>query len=278
LEDKRAKSNIDAIAKLQAKQRDAQQRVNRVVGEARELEVLVRNLEAQEKQLKRELDEMGRRGAGPHIVKLDAMRERANDLQLLIEQSLDLLKKSFHTMLQRSVAKYYDPKANDNSQAFIDPKTLLPSIRRNGKPLHALGGGQRQMLVLAHIISLAELRRDLHNQLDELGIKTGKLDDQSFFLDSIFAPCDPAYARDVAAFLPGKARQMMLLVARQQWYEQIQSEIEPHVDKVFTMRLHSNNQDRPPEEYVFRFKTRHLNLFTRISVDDEPYSTIEEVK
>ncbi len=278
LEEKRGKSNIDAIVKQQAKQRDAQQRLNHAVGEMKELAIQVRNLEAQEKQLKRELDDMGRHSAGPHILKLNAMRERASNLQLLIEQSLSLLKSSFHTMLQRSVAKYYNPKANDNSQAFIDPKTLLPSIRRNGKALHVLGGGQRQMLVLAHIISLAELRRDLHTQLDELGIKTGKLDDQSFFLDSIFAPCDRAYARDVAAFLPGKARQMVLLVAQQQWYEQIQSEIEPHVNKVFVMRLHSNNQDRPAEEYVFPFKKHRLNLFTKIPVDEEPYSVIEEVK
>lgn len=278
LEDQREKSNVEAIVKLQTKQREAQSRLSRAVVNAKELEVQIGNLEAQEKQLKRELDEMGRRGAGSHILRLNAIRERANELQDLIEKSLDLLKSSFHTLLQRSVAKYYDPKANDNSKAFIDPKTLLPSIRRNGKPLHALGGGQRQMLVLAHIISLAELRRDLHAQLDELGIKTGKLDDQSFFLDSIFAPCDPAYARDVAAFLPGKARQMVLLVARQQWYEQIQSEIEPHVHKVFMMRLHSNNQDRPSEEYVFPFRSRRLNLFTKIAAQEEPYSTIEEVK
>jgi DNA sulfur modification protein DndD len=278
LEAKRAKSNIDAIVHQQAKQRDAAERRNLAVGKQKELEMQIKNLEFKDKQLKHELDDMGRRGAGPHILKLNATRERANELQVLIEESLSRLKSSFHTLLQRSVGKYYDPKANDNSQAFIDPKTLLPSIRRNGEVLHALGGGQRQMLVLAHIISLAELRRGLHAQLDALGIKTGRLDDQSFFLDSIFAPCDPAYARDVAAFLPGKARQMILLVARQQWYKEIQSEIEPHVQKVFLMRLHSNNQDRPAEEYVFLFKGRRLNLFTRIPVDEEPYSSIEEVK
>lgn len=278
LEDRREKSNIDAIVQQQAKQRDAHQRLNRAGVEMKELAINIKNLEAQEKQLKRDLEDMGRRGAGEQLIKLNIMRERADALQHLIEESLSHLKSSFHTLLQRSVAKYYDPKANDNSQAFIDPKTLLPSIRRNGKVLHALGGGQRQMLVLAHIISLAELRRDLHTQLDDLGIMTGRLDDQSFFLDSIFAPCDPAYARDVAAFLPGKARQMVLLVAKQQWYQEIQSEIEPHVQKVFVMRLHSNNQDRPPAEYVFPFKGKRLDLFTRIPADEEPYSVIEEAK
>jgi hypothetical protein len=195
LEAKRAKSNIEAIVEQQAKQRKAADSMKAARGKQEELKMQLRNLEFREKQVKRELDEMGRRGAGPQLQKLHAMRERANELQNLIEKSLSQLKSSFHTMLQRSVRKYYDNNVSDGSKAIIDPKTLLPSIRKNGELLLALGGGQRQMLALAHIISLAELRRDLHAELDELGIKTGKLDDQSFFLDSIFAPCDRVYAR-----------------------------------------------------------------------------------
>src|SRR5262249_54038686 len=147
-----------------------------------------------EQQIKRELNEMGGRGAGSQVQKLFAVRERANELQKLIEQSLEHLKGSFHQVLQESVCKYYDPNVTDSSSAIIDQNSLLPLIQRNGDVLHSLGGGQRQLLVLAHIISLAELRRNLHTQLDAIGIKTGKLDDQSFFLDSVFAPCDEVYA------------------------------------------------------------------------------------
>ncbi len=278
LEDKRAKSNIEAIVEQQAKQRDAATRMSEEKGQQGELTMQVRNLELREKNLKRELDEMGRRGAGPQLRNLHGMRERAHELQNLIEQSLAQLKSSFHTMLQRSVRKYYDTNVTDNSKAFIDPKTLLPSIRRNGEILPALGGGQSQMLALAHIISLAELRRDLHRDLDALGIKTGKLDDQSFFLDSIFAPCDPVYARIVAAFLPQKARQMMLLVARQQWYDEVRSQIEPHAQKVFLIKLHTNNPDRHPDEYEFPFKRRKYNLLAKIPANEEPYSIIEEAE
>jgi hypothetical protein len=118
----------------------------------------------------------------------------------------------------------------------------------------------------------------LHSELDELGIKTGKLDDQSFFLDSIFAPCDNVYARIVAGFLPGKARQMVLLVARQQWYDEVRSEIEPHAQKVFLLKLHTNNPERKPEEYVFPFKRRRYDLLAKIPSNQEPYSIIEEAQ
>jgi len=238
----------------------------------------VKTLEFREKTIKRELDEMGRRGAGPQLQKLHQMRERANELQTLIEKSLVRLKSSFHTLLQLSVSKYYDVNVTDNSKAHIDPKTLLPSIRRNGEILSSLGGGQSQMLALAHIISLAELRRHLHSELDELGIKTGKLDDQSFFLDSIFAPCDTVYARIVAGFLPGKARQMVLLLAQQQWHDEVRSEIEPFAQKIFLLKLHTNNADRTPEEYVFPFKRRRYDLLANIPANQEPYSIIEEAQ
>lgn len=277
LEDQRARSNIEVIREQQAKQRDASDRRTEAARRKEAQVGKLRHLQIRETQLKRELADIGRRGAGPHLLRLEKIRERAVRLEEMIAQSLKHLKHSFYTVLQESVSRYYNPNVTDNSTAFVDPSTLLPSIRRGGDHVHTLGGGQRQMLVLAHIISLAELRRHLHSQLHDIGITLGKLDDQSFFLDSIFGPCDPAYAATVANFLPKRARQMMLLVARQQWYEEIRTAIEPHVQRVYGIRLHSNNQERRIEEYVFPLRDGQVNLFTRMSANEEPYSVIEEL-
>ncbi len=278
LEASRAKSNIEAIVEQQNKQRKAADIRAMARGKQSELETQSKALEFREKQLKRELDEMGGRGAGSQLQKLHSIRERANELGKLIEHSLDHLKSSFHELLQESVSKHYDPNVTDNSKAFIEPNSLLPLIKRNGDVLHALGGGQRQLLVLAHIISLAELRRNLHIQLDAIGIKTGKLDDQSFFLDSVFAPCDEVYAGIVAKFLPGKARQMLLLVASQQWHEAIRHGVEPEIDRAYCFRLHTSNPDRKVEEYEVSFKKRRFSLLAKLPAGQEAYSTIEEVK
>lgn len=277
LEEQRAKSNIEIIVEQQKKQRDSANRRVDAAAKKEAQNAKIRNLQFREAQLKRELADIGRRGAGPQLLRLERVRERAVRLEQMISQSLKHLKHSFHTVLQESVSRYYNPNVTDNSTAFVDSTSLLPSIRRGGDHVHTLGGGQRQMLVLAHIISLAELRRHLHAQLHELGITLGKLDDQSFFLDSIFGPCDPAYAATVARFLPDKARQMLLLLARQQWYEEIRHEIEPHVDRAYGIRLFSNNQDRRADEYIFPLGKRQVNLLTRIPANEEPYSIIEEL-
>jgi len=212
------------------------------------------------------------------LMKFHSIRERAHELQTLIEDSLEHLKSSFHEVLQESASKYYDPNVTDSSKAYIDPDSLLPLIKRNGDVLNTLGGGQRQLLVLAHIISLAELRRNLHAQLDAIGIKTGKLDDQSFFLDSVFAPCDEDYAEVVAKFLPGKVRQMMILVATQQWHEKIRKGLEGAIDRAYVFKLHTNNPDKNVENYQVQMGKKKLNLLEKIPASQEPYSTIEEVK
>jgi DNA sulfur modification protein DndD len=278
LEHARAKSNIDAIVEQQAKQRKASDIRAMAKGKQCELQTQVATLELREREYKRELTEMGADGAGSKLIRLHRIRERSNQLQKLIEHSLEHLKSSFHEVLQLSATKYYDNNVTDNSRAHIHPQSLLPLIKRNGEVLHTLGGGQRQLLVLAHIISLAELRRSLHAQLDAIGIKTGKLDDQSFFLDSVFAPCDEEYARVVAHFLPGKARQMMILLATQQWHKTIRQGIEGAVDRAYVFKLHTNNPEANVNNYSVQFGARTLNLIQKIPVDQEPFSTIEEIK
>lgn len=274
----RAKSNIDAIVEQQSKQRRSADMRAMARGKQSELQTQLKTLEFREKEAKRELDGMGGSGAGSQLMKFHSIRERAHELQTLIEDSLEHLKNSFHEVLQESASKYYDPNVTDSSKAYIDPDSLLPLIKRNGDVLNTLGGGQRQLLVLAHIISLAELRRNLHAQLDAIGIKTGKLDDQSFFLDSVFAPCDEDYAEVVAKFLPGKVRQMMILVATQQWHEKIRTGLQGAIDRAYVFKLHTNNPDKNTDNYQVQIGKKKLNLLEKMSANQEPYSTIEEVK
>ena len=276
LEDKRAKSNIDAIAQSQTRQRIASDRRAMAKGKQGELQKQIESMQVREKEYKEEVLEMGQCGAGAEPIKLNATCDRAIELETLIEKSLELLKKSFHEVLQKSASKYYDANVTDGSKAHIDPDSLLPLIKRNGEVVNALGGGQKQLLCLAHIISLAELRRNLHARLDAIGIRTGTLDDQSFFLDSVFAPCDMEYAKVIAKFLPRKARQMVILVANQQWHETISSSLQGAIDRAYVITVHTNKKDIGPAQSNFQIGEKQFSLVKTISADQEPYSTIRE--
>jgi hypothetical protein len=163
-------------------------------------------------------------------------RERAERLRLLIQNSREVLKRSFHKILQDSVAEYYDSAATDGSKARINRTDLLPKIESNGQVHGNLGGGQSQLLALAYIVSLARLRKTLHEQMVEIGIGLGKVDDQSFFLDSPFNHMTDHYAHAIARFLRGNARQVVLLMARHQW-NLVREIIEPEMERVYAFQF-----------------------------------------
>jgi hypothetical protein len=147
-----------------------------------------------------------------------------------------VLKRSFHKVLQDSVAEYYDSAATDGSKARISRADLLPKIESNGQVHGNLGGGQSQLLALAYIVSLARLRKTLHEQMIEIGIGLGKVDDQSFFLDSPFNHMTDHYAHAIARFLRGNARQVVLLMARHQW-NLVKNIIEPELERVYAFQF-----------------------------------------
>jgi len=278
LEEKRAQSNVVEIAALQAKQNQAKDKQTRASNKQTEHETVLKVLQANLKREKSALENMVHGAAQHKLKKLDAMQKMADELKDLIAESLNVLMASFRASLQESIACYYDQNTRDGSTAVINAD-LLPSVReKSGEVLRVLGGAQRQLLVLAHIISLAELRRGLHQQLDTLGIKVGKLDDQSFFLDSIFAPCDPNMAGIVANFLPNRARQMLVLVAKQQWYKEIQGPLEKEADKIYGFCYHTPKKPEREEEFVVEVGKSKVKLFALLKGGTSSYTSIQELK
>jgi DNA sulfur modification protein DndD len=272
---------LGEIAKLVQKQRELSNKRLEMNNKVERLEREIPTLKRKIAEIDEELRKLASSSNLSQIKDLNQCQSYAKKLGELIEESLKSLKRSFHEIMQSSVKEYYDKVVTDGTKAHIDQDSLLPAILSPaGEVRKNIGGGQRQLLVLAHIISLCQLRRDLHTQLSDLGITVGKLDDQSFFLDSIFAPADDVYAKDVATFLHGKARQVLLLLASQQWHDSIRNAIEPHVDKAYRFLYHSTNPEKSEKEYIVQFKKKDIHLVKVIpdNKDNYSYSLIEEIK
>ena len=275
LNDQLRNSNHAEIELLQKQQTDAVRRREKALQERRTYEGYLgqqRNMQRAEQQALTRLDA---NIFGTQFKKLTKVHQRADELAKLIDQSLVCLKKSFHTILQRNVSLLYDAVVTDGSKARVDGHSLLPAIEQGGTIVQNIGGGQRQLLVLAHIVSLARLRHNLHDELDVLGIHMGRLDDQSFFLDSVFAPADQNYAEYIARFLPGKARQIVMLLASQQWQPWVAKHLESATTKVFRCVLTSPN---PPDSSRIQFNNAAVSLYSKCDASQIAYSTIEEVK
>lgn len=235
----------------------------------------------------RQLTEMGISGeAEPDDLAAEAI---CLELAQRIEEMREGLQDSFSEKLQNSVAALYKQIVTDQSVAVIDPASLLPSIRLNGQTGIAAGGAQSQALCLAYILSLASLRREVAAEMKELfyGNKTPPSGDQAFVMDSVFAPMQGNYIRETAEFLPGKAKQLIMLLSAKQFDEKVQriwasaskGKRSP-IDKAWRFLFHM-----PPDKYehiesderVAVYAGKPVELFAPLTNNAHQFSEIKEL-
>lgn len=277
---KLAEAKVDEIQRVARAFRECKEEAEKCAGQMKEDDIAIRNQTRRREEAQKVVDKLRPKAATPELTRIQKCLEIAENLERLIEDSRDVLEKSFRETMQRSVSEYYDKHMTDGSRAHIDAATLLPFVKTStgeSRTMAALGGGQKQLLALAHIFSLCQLRRTLHEQLVQIGIGVGHLDDQSFFLDSIFAPTDKEYGAQAAGLLLQKAHQIVLLLASQQWHEGIRPVVEPAVSKVYRLHVHTANPDTNPKEYQMPYKKTMIQTLTKIQ-DGCSYTKLEEVK
>jgi DNA sulfur modification protein DndD len=267
-------SNHAEVKALQLEQDAAVRRREKAMQDRRTADSVLTQRKNMLRTAKEDLAQQGGQKFGPQFEKLKKAHQRSDELVRLIETSLQMLKTSFHTILQHNVSLLYDSVVTDGSKARVSATSLLPAIEQAGSVVHNIGGGQRQLLVLAHIVSLARLRQQLHDELADLGIHLGRLDDQSFFLDSVFAPADQHYAECIAEFLPGKARQVVVLLASQQWQPWVAKHLEPNASRVIRCVLTSPN---PPESSRISYGGKDVVLYKKCDAKQLAYSQMEEM-
>lgn len=287
LEQRLAASPVEAIRAVTAELRKASDAKQRLQGEIGRLET---DLGLTQKNLANLKPQLEKAKPGGEVARKEKIlqkgRTRAEKLRLLIQESRELMTKSFHAILQRSVSEYYDQAVYDGSRARISRASLLPAIETNGEIHGNLGGGQSQLLALAYIVSLSRLRKSLHAQMVGLGIGLGKLDDQSFFLDSPFNQMTEHYAHAIARFLDGNARQVVLLLARQQW-NLVKPVLGGRATRMFAFHYATlaekvrelKEADPKLEDFTYEIGKRKLRLLEELPRGEEhPYTTIDRIE
>jgi DNA sulfur modification protein DndD len=226
-----------AIQKLRSDLKSCERRLQILNDEVTKRESLLRRINEDIADLQKKtgvrLDEFDR---------LQAARDRADALHKLLGVCRNRLGSYFHRVLQTAVARAYDSKATDGSRAHIDRRTLLPSIHVAGEKTTHLGGGQSQLLALAYVVALAKLRQNMHRQLETLGVRLGRIDDLSFFMDSPFGSMEEHYKRAAVELIPESARQMVVLLWKEDWIF-ARPVLEPKASAIHAVRFHTTPEN-----------------------------------
>lgn len=174
---------------------------------------------------------------------------------------------------ERGAAVAWLKRAQDAIEGLM-PKIEKGSMHdRNNLVVTNPGGGEQQVLNLAFVIALAEMRTMINEDMTSAGLGVRLVGDQSFVLDSPFTSADPNFMKAIAEFLPGKAPQMLLLLAKQNWPDSVRETLEPHISRVYGVRLHTPVTPNDPESFRFQWKGNTIDLREPVAAGKPSFST-----
>jgi hypothetical protein len=203
--------------------------------------------------------------------------ELAENVREKLAEGETSFRQAVHGILQERLTHYFGVATSGNS-AWIDRENFLPSMHdRNGLTVTNPGGGEQQVLNLAFVIALAELRTMINEDMTSAGLGGRLLGDQSFVLDSPFTSADPNFMKAIAEFLPGKAPQMLLLLAKQNWPDSVRETLAPHISRVYGVKLHTSVAPNDPEAFRFEWKGKTVDLREELPVGQASFSTFHEL-
>lgn len=203
--------------------------------------------------------------------------ELAENLRENLAQGETSFRHAVHGILQERLTHYFGVATSGNS-AWIDRENFLPSMHdRHGLIVTNPGGGEQQVLNLAFVIALAELRTLINEDMNAAGLSGRLLGDQSFVLDSPFTSADPNFMKAIAEFLPGKAPQMLLLLAKQNWPDSVRETLTPHISRVYGVKLHTSVVPNDPDAFRFQWNGKTIDLREPIPADQPSFSTFQEL-
>jgi hypothetical protein len=274
---------VEEIARIGKALQSLQSEIKTKSGRIRAIADVLQNTEYTAKRLNEEVQQLSAKsGVDQNAFKrLSAAKDRADRLHKALTYCRGRLSQYFHRVLQASVAEFYDSKATDGSKAHIDRQTLLPSIQVKGQKTQNLGGGQSQLLALAYVVSLARLRQDMHTQMEKLGVRLGKIDDLSFFMDSPFGNMEKHYKEAAVHLVPGSARQVILLLWKEEW-DFARDFLEKEADRIYAVQFSTSSDDLKKigqEARTYQFASGQKELIQSLSTeDDQPHSELLRIQ
>lgn len=128
----------------------------------------------------------------------------------------------------------YQPRLNDNYDLDLIENT-------SGFPLSvAASTGENQILSLSFIGAIIDMVREWSKQSSLVGLDSSKF---PMIMDSPFGSLDEIYRRQVAKSIPQLANQLVVLVTKTQWRNEVEEEMNSYINKQYVLVYRSPKED-----------------------------------
>ncbi len=144
------------------------------------------------------------------------------------------LEKRLQEIFQEISFTPYQPYLSENYEISLSENTA------GKKQLVAASTGENQILSLSLIGAIIDMVREWSQQSSLMGLDSSKF---PIVMDSPFGSLDEIYRRQVAKSLPQLANQLIVLVTKTQWRNEVEQEMNPYLSKQYILVYHSPKKD-----------------------------------
>ncbi|MBD2094475.1 AAA family ATPase [Trichocoleus sp. FACHB-591] len=235
-------SPSEDIQKLQERLDDAKQRIRRLTLEQGEKNQQLKDYEVAIEQLERQIEKYQMVEERQILAqrRIKATDEAITCLQA-VRANYDLLFRSqLETRIQEVFSKIsitpYLPRLNEKYEL-----TLEDSTTGRATPV-AASQGESQILSLSFIGAIVDRVREWSKK--QTGMFMGP-DSDTFplVMDSPFGALDAIHRRQVTRTIPILANQLVVLVSKTQWRDEVEKEMDESIGKMYVLSYHSPKQD-----------------------------------
>jgi DNA sulfur modification protein DndD len=179
----------------------------------------------------------------------ELVRRRRNTVEKVsdvLRQIYELRKQDVRVDVSERIGKLWREAAIKDYEASLDGEfqlKLTKKVAGHVQPVRGASTGEKQVLALSFVGSLVDkARANLHDNIagdDE--VPRGGL--YPLVMDSAFGSLEDEYREKVARWIPTLAHQVILLVSKTQWRDEVEREVRPRVGQEYVLELHSTKAD-----------------------------------
>ncbi|MBD2025113.1 AAA family ATPase [Leptolyngbya sp. FACHB-711] len=256
--EKRLEEIEDRIIDLHREDENVARDIEECEGEIGDLNKQIKDLKAKSKQ--QALIQRQMKATDDAIDRLTQVRSRVDSkFRVVLEQKV-------REIFRQVSFKTQVPKLTENYEL------VLVENLTDGESIAAPSTGENQILSLSFIGSIIERVRYWSKKHSLIG-----LDSSSFpiVMDSPFGTLDENYRRQIAKLIPMLADQLVVLATKTQWRGEVETEMEPYIDKEYVLVFNSAKPDCEPEAIVLNGETYPL---VRQSPNEFEWTEVVEVE
>lgn len=243
--------------------------------------------------MKRDLETLGEelRALEQRIEKLKLHDEKAKLVQHqmhvvgriadALEQIYMIQKQDVREELARSVEEIWNDAAVKDYRASVSDDfrlELFKTVAGTLQPVHGASTGEKQVLSLSFVGSLVrkarknEERNEEEEKLGGRDLLTGG--EYPLVMDSPFGSLEDDYRRKVAEWIPKLAAQLVVMVSKTQWRNEVEESVRPRIGREYILELQTPKGDA---DRTIDIAGREYP-YVRTSSDDAERTLIREVK